>query len=621
MEYILLMLIILNSSCFFSNIFNKKIEQTLFFSIFSYILILFAFGIIGILKIGFISIMVLNFLAFIYNVYYGLKNKDKINKNFFTIGLILFLISYCFIVWQSLGRLATAWDEFSHWALVVKNMYGLDNLGIGTDSTVMIKDYLSGTSLFQYFCIKLCGEYKESMLYVGMDLIIVSLILPIFSKFDKKNNFIGFILYFVLLFLPTFFYPTIFSSLYVDAVLGLTFAYSLYSYFSNRKKDLCSFDVINLMISYAMLIFIKDFGIVLLLISFSIVLIDNIFVRNKFDYKKILKQNYLILVTPIPALVIKYMWGIVLRINGVISDGSTSNIFHTLKNVLSFHLVDYQLETTGNFIRASFTNNLTATLIPITYIIALLIVIIIGYYVLQNTKKNDSSTIKLLITFVVLGGIGYAGLLCLAYISFFSEYEAVRLASFNRYMSTYALGAIYVAIAIYVNFAQNNKSLGNFAIILFGLFVINFNFSTLLNMTVFARSTVNAADLGRLEYKIFDDKMDKYLDENDYTYFVSTNDNGIDYYIARYELTPNKMSNLEWSIGLPYSDEDIWTVYKSTDEWRDELLDEYDYVYLYDIDEEFIDLYHTLFLDGNIADNQLYKVVDTGAYSVLEFVE
>lgn len=623
MEYILLILLLLNTSLFYSILFNKKIEQTIFLSIFSYILILFIFGVLGSLNIGFIAILVINGLLFVFNIYSLVKKKINLNKKVLTTGLILFIISYLIIIWQSLGRLASAWDEFSHWALVVKNMYGLGNLGIGSDSTVMIKDYLSGTSLFQYFCVKLCGEFKESMLYVGMDLIIISLIIPIFNVFKKKNNFLSYILFFILFFIPTLFYPTLYASLYVDGILGLTFAYTLYSYFDNRKNKLSTFDIINLMASFSMLVFIKDFGIVLLLISFVIILIDNMFIRNKFSIKNVISQNYLIIITIIPALLIKIVWKITLILYGVLGDGSGSNILQTVKNLISLNLMDYQTEVITSFADATFNTTLTNTFIPITYIIAMIITMIIGYFVIRNAKKENKNTMKLLITLTILGGIAYAGLILLAYISVFSSYEALRLASFTRYMGTYALGAIYIAIAIYIKIASSNdKKLGTFTMILLGIFIINFSFSTLLNLTILAPSNSNISKDVRASYDEFREKTRKHIDKEDYLYFVSNNDNGIDYYIARYELTPYKMNKkFAWSIGTPYSEEDIWTIYKSSDTWREELINDYNYVYLYDIDEQFISQFSTLFIDKDIQDNQLYRVVKSDSYAVLEFVE
>lgn len=623
MAYILLIFLLLNTSFFYSTIFNKKIEQTIFLSIFSYILILFTFGVLGSLSLGYMLIIIYNILLLGFNIYSFIKKKINLNKNVLTMGLILFIISYIVIVWQSLGKLASSWDEFSHWALVVKNMYGLNNLGIGSDSTVMIKDYLSGTSLFQYFCVKLCGEFKESMLYVGMDLIILSVIVPIFSVFKDRRNFLGYILFFILFFIPTLFYPTIYYSLYVDGILGLTFAYGLYSYFNNRENKLSAFDIINLIASFSMLIFIKDFGIVLLLISFFIILIDNMFIRNKFSIKNIIHQNYLIVITIIPALLIKIVWKITLVLYGVIGDGSSSNILQTVKNLITLNLMDYQTEVIASFTDATFNTTLTNTFIPITYVVAVLIVMIIGYFAIQNVKKDNKSTIKLLVTLTVLGAAAYAGLILLAYISVFSSYEALKLASFTRYMGTYALGAIYIALAIYVKIvSSNDKKIGNFTMLLLGLFMINFSFSTLLNLTIFAPSSSNNSKNVRASYDEFSEKTSKYINKDDCLYFISTNDNGIDYYIARYELTPNKMNeNFAWSIGISYSEEDIWTVYKTSDTWRNELIEDYNYVYLYDIDEQFINQFSTLFIDKNIQDNQLYQVVKSDSYEVLKLVE
>lgn len=623
MEYILLILLLLNTSLFYSTVFNKKIEQTVFLSIFSYILILFIFGVLGSLNVGFILILIINGILFGLNIYSFVKNKINLNENVLTTGLILFVISYLIIVWQSLGKLASVWDEFSHWALVVKNMYGLGNLGIGTDSTVMIKDYLSGTSLFQYFCVKLCGEFKESMLYVGMDLIIISLIIPIFSVFKKKTNFLSYVLYFILFFVPTLFYPTLYTSLYVDGILGLTFAYGLYSYFNNRENKPSAFDIINLMASFSMLVFIKDFGIVLLLISFVIILLDNMFIKNKFSIKKIIRQNYLIVITIIPAFLIKIVWKLALVLYGVLSDGSGSSILETVKNLLTLNLLDYQPEVITSFTNAAFNVSLTNTFIPITYVIAVLIVMIIGYSVIQNAKKENKNTMKLLVTLTIFGAIAYAGLILLAYLSVFSPYEAVRLASFTRYMGTYALGAIYLTIAVCINIlSTNDKKLGTFTMVILGLFIINFSFSTLLNLTIFASSNSNNSKNVRAAYDEFREKTSKHIGEDDYLYFVSNNDNGIDYYIARYELTPYKMNKkFAWSIGISYSEEDIWTVYKTSDTWRNELIEDYNYVYLYDIDEQFINQFSTLFIDKNIQDNQLYQVVKSDSYEVLKLVE
>jgi hypothetical protein len=129
--------------------------------------------------------------------------------------------------------------------------------------------------------------------------------------------------------------------------------------------------------------------------------------------------------------------------------------------------------------------------------------------------------------------------------------------------------------------------------------------------TIFARADASNTNNIRSAYKEFKVVTDKYMSKKDVLYFISTDDTGIDFFIARYELTPKKM-NLAygWSIGDKYNDKDIWTVPKTKEEWAKELLDNYDYVYLFDIDNPFINKYKDLFNISydKINDNQLYKV-------------
>ena len=123
--YILLFLLMINSSTFYSIIFNKKIEQTLFLTVFSYIVILFIFGIFNVLSVGYYLILCLNAIALIFNIYKLIKNRDLF-KNILTPGLLFFTLTYLFILYISIGRQVSVGDEFSHWGTKVKNMYYLN---------------------------------------------------------------------------------------------------------------------------------------------------------------------------------------------------------------------------------------------------------------------------------------------------------------------------------------------------------------------------------------------------------------------------------------------------------------------------------------------------------------
>ncbi len=612
MDYILLLLIILNTSLFLSLIFKKNIGQTIFLGNFIYIVILYLSGIFSVMDFGFITIIFLNFLMLLFNIHKYIKKEISIRKNILSTGTLVFICSYFLIVFISHNRFVNEWDEFSHWALAVKNMFNLDNLGLGNDSTILFKDYLSGTSIFQYFCMKISGTYKESMLYIGMDIMILSLLIPITNLFKQKNNYLQYILYIILFFFPTIFYPTIYLSLYVDGILGLTFSYALYSYYVNRKETLSKFDLFNLYTSLTMLVFIKDFGLILMLIVYMIILIDNMFIRNKFklNLKEIWKNNKSIILSIVFPLLIKITWIITLKINNI-SGKSAGSVLKTLLNLINLKIEPYQISTIKNFINATFLSKLAGTFLTITYLMLFVIIIVLGYIIINNIKEKHKKSMKILVISTILGFIVYATLLLLAYLSVFSEYEAITIASFTRYMNTYCLGTLFLYIVILIfTFKDDVKKSNNFVIILLLIFIINFDVTPLIIMsTNKLENNRNYASMrGKYQELIY--KTNKHLKAKDNLYFIATDTNGYEYYIAKYELTPIKLNEGlgNWSIGNKYSESDIWTIEKTQNEWKEELVKKYDYVYLYKVDEEFIELYGDLFITDKINNNQLYKV-------------
>lgn len=612
MSYILLIAIVLNTSLSYSIYFNKKIEETIFLSILGKILILFLTGVTISLEIGFYLIILLNIILFIYNILNLWKNKNIIKTNILTIGLWLFLISCLLFIWITYGRVAVVWDEFSHWALVVKNMYGLNNFGIGPDGTVMAKNYLSGTSLFQYFATKLSGEFNESILYFSMDLMVISFVLPMFKNIKKYKKISPYLIFLLVLFIPTIFYPDIYNTLYVDAILGIAFSYALYSYLLNYNDGLNKFNLINLSASLLMLIFIKEIGLVLAFLVLVIILLDNLFIRNKFEFniKKIWNENKLILLTFLPLIIVKILWIVYMNNYDVNSLLDNNSIFDAIKNLLFGNITPTYVEVGSNFIKSLFYHPLVdSSYLTTTYVSSIGIFIASSYIIIINLKKEKTKSSYILSnSLIVLGALGYALMLLLSYLSVFSEYEASRLASFQRYISTYSLGMLLLVSAQFLNnFSLDNKKQNAFLITLFIALIYFGNHTAYLN-TIFARINVNNSYEVRQNYQIFKNKINKYVEKDERIYFISTDDKGFDYWVSRYEITPKKMNlNYGWSIGNKYNEEDIWTIFKTTEEWKQELFKDYDYVYLFDIDEPFIQQYGELF-SNSIENNQLYKI-------------
>lgn len=612
MAYIILIVLIINTTITYATLLKKKFEETLVLTIVSYIVLLFLIGALGSLNIGFYTIILINILLLIYNINSIIKKKVSLGGQILTFGFIVFLITYILILWINIGRKSILWDEFSHWGLAVKNMFQLGNLGLGENSTILFKNYLSGTSIFQFFCTKLLGEFNEGMLYIGMNIMLISTIVPIFSTVKSRKNWSAYICYAIMFFIPTYFIPNTYITLYVDSLLALVFAYTLYSYFSNYSEGLSKFKIINLMASLIWLIFIKDFGLVLAVGSLFIILIDNLFVRNKFKVKSIWNNSKYLLLAAIPMVTIKIIWGLILKTNNVVSVTDTSNILPTILNFIKGDLLPYQIVTVKKYIIALFKIPLLAANMsyPFSFVIAICLAIILAYIAKRNT--NDKKSINEMLILAIIGAVAYAILLMFVpFLSIFSEYEAVGLASYVRYMDEYILGLIFMELALIIKeISKNTKKLRNFTIIFLIIFITTFPIKYIGNITIRARKNVYNTVKERNNYNTFNRIVRENVKDNQKIYFIATNTEGKEFYTAKYEATPKKLSNI-WNISnKPYFEGDIWTKIISPEEWKQDLIKNYDYVYLYIIDETFIENYGELFYNNidTINNNQLYRV-------------
>lgn len=128
MEFIILFLIIYTNSIFISNLLKKKVEQVIPISVVGMALVIYIFGLFQRLDIGVKFLELLSILATAYNVIYliNLIKKKKIKpamKRIITPGLLVYIGLYFIFIMINKGRVFESYDEFTHWAVIVKNMY------------------------------------------------------------------------------------------------------------------------------------------------------------------------------------------------------------------------------------------------------------------------------------------------------------------------------------------------------------------------------------------------------------------------------------------------------------------------------------------------------------------
>ena len=373
-----------------------------------------------------------------------------------------------------------------------------------------------------------------------------------------------------LCFFLLYFFSDFYTTVYVDGILGALFAYALISHFSG---DTGTFSFLNTGVSLFVLTLVKDSGAGLAAIALIIIAVDMIFFKRGELKKYLILKNrsgtvrrIFVLICPLLfVLAAKYSWSLYLSATGTPSSGATGITLAGISTLFSGSSPAYRLETVSNFFSALLKTPLSGYLLKLTFAAWFAVLAALGAVLAAFIcKKEERRRFTVSAVLVLLGSLVFAAFLLLLYLFGFSEYEAVNLASFERYISTYMLGALaFLSGMIMLKDCYNSKEtqglLGNSykkTFVSAGLLAVILLLSW--NMPLFKRLTIQASE-SALETQTVrsaysnEERISNILDPGkDRLYFVSIGDKGYDYWVTRYTLTPLKINdNFTWSLGEP----------------------------------------------------------------------
>jgi len=165
-------------------LFKKKFEVVLPFSIMISILTTYILGFIN-LRLGF-YFCILIALSSVPLLLKSIKINEvkNIYQLCFTDYFWIFCIFYSIIFILNIQKPFDRWDEYSHWGVMVKEMFRMDKYYYLEECSLMRhKDYPPFTTILEYLWCRLCGNYKERHLYNAKIIFSISLFLPILSYF------------------------------------------------------------------------------------------------------------------------------------------------------------------------------------------------------------------------------------------------------------------------------------------------------------------------------------------------------------------------------------------------------------------------------------------------------
>lgn len=610
MNFIIIFAYLIIVSSALSILTKTTIGKTISSTIFITILLLYISGILGSLKFGLVLCGLVFIVAIVILAIGFIKGTTKKLNYILTPALLIFTLFFVFS-WQSNSlRLLSSWDEFSHWGLTAKNMFYLDVLGSSSKATTYFKGYPPATALFQYFWSKLYGSFAEGNLFRATNILNFSLLLPLFN-IQRKNRSVAsyLLLVLILTMLPVAFYATFYSNTYVDATLGLLFSYILYTYFTSELTD--GFSKVNIVLATSVLVLTKASGMGLAVIAFLIILIDYTVFRRKESLVKCLKFLVPYFMT---ILLANQSWKLFLKLtkSKIAWDTSLVNLTNIFK-LLKGEGQPYQYQTYESFIHKIMGEPFSPRLFNMTVFFWMAVSVMLSLYILHIAKSTEAYyRIKLSIIGIQVGALIYCLSLLVLYLYTYSVYEALNLASFDRYISTYLLGLFVYLIGLLIYYYDQTMEYKTHKR---QLLITFFSLLLFTNVDAFASTFfVNGINKKKItemrnQFIPVEKARNEIEDKNSRVYFISQNTNGLDYWIARFTFTPLAINdNITWSLGEKYDEKDQWTKDISIKEWSNQLKSDFDYVFIYRSDDAFKEKYGDLFKGGLIEVNTLYKV-------------
>jgi len=551
-------------------------------------LLIYFFGLIGLLEVGaLLSLGIgLIFLCFNFRDRFKRLLNALIDNPWLLLILVLYVLFYISI--QTNFQFLT-WDEFSFWASSSKIIATTDAL-FNEHSPIFFKSYPPIQQLFQYHFTKFGFWSEKNILYAQIFWSLSAILCCVGSLVSSKKWVpCAFLIACPLLYFFDYSYTTVYS----DALLGLCFAATLgLAYSKNDRWD----DYFAFFLCTGTLLLLKEIAITLAFVA-TIIFIALLPWRSVSHTNRNGKEITRLFLTCLAGLgllfVVRWSWSwYVAKINA-----TRDVVFPKLSSFLTEPLSTRIEATLKELVHRSFESDylvlahISSGHRPAIWLSFLSLIILSGLIVLL-TPKNERLRIGFTLGILQIGCLTYLFALLVSYIVIFTEYEGVRLASFERYFSSYMIASTLILFAFSFNLicklsSLRSKLLQVFLAVLIFYFVPTKFFSDLISIESSGpdyrtRQTTEALAA----------EVKKYIQSNQKVYFIAQNSNGLERVMFYYAMLPYTSSmSWCWSIGKKYTSGDVWTC----DVQLTDLLAGYDYLALYRVDQQFWDLNSKLF--------------------------
>lgn len=272
-------------SLFGVSCFKLKNEYVIPITCMSMGALLFLFGTAGFLRAGVYMLLALSAASVAISVWVCARRGSwhETARNLFTPAAVLFVAAYLIAGFCCAGWLASTWDEFSHWADIVKVMSYINDFGTNPASNSMFQNYPPAMALFQYFfqviyqLLSVPGSFSEWRLLFAYQVYVAALLVPFLSigiaedvSPVKRAITAVFRAVVSLISLSLFDLSSIFHTIYIDSFVGIAAATAFVHSITWQEKECSVYRDLVVFLTCFTLVLSKDVG--LLFAIFAVVL-------------------------------------------------------------------------------------------------------------------------------------------------------------------------------------------------------------------------------------------------------------------------------------------------------------------------------------------------------------
>lgn len=617
---VLAFLLVLFSGSFFGvSVLRRRFTECLPITAGGMVLLLFVFGLLGSLRLGFYIVLFMAALLYIVSFRSSAVNHAWLEnlKQIFSADFLIFLFAALVFLICDYGMETVGWDAFSHWMDTVKVMTIYDDFGTNPSANTFFPSYPPGVALFQYVLQKLYlildgGQFSEWRAVYSYKILTLSMLAPLFRRI-RFESVLGILLAVLsVMIIPGVFNSDFYCSVLIDPFLGIMsgtgFAYLIA--FQNEK---C---IKTLLVSSAafLLVLTKDVGLL-----FAVMLVIGILIcecrSQKLSWRSIWPSIMVMGMTILP----KILW------NCHLSARDVNRRFHRPVDVQELIALIFQRDsswrqTCWNSFFPQLCNEkksvgwiLPVKLPHIAWFAVCIALACLLLFLIRRRSPGSFAVSKCVFAVIVFQGILYVFGMAVTYVFQFDEAEGSILASFDRYIGIvfYGMMVVLLSFGFELSNAESQERYKPYGTI---LCIVLLLFAAPLGIlrAYLSRMTVDWTQEQRFEIDKISEAIQESVSPGESIWLVAQQDNGGLYYPIKFCIRPIQAQKGMWSFtNVPRYDDDLYFYeYKiSADDWLDLLCESYDAVFLITTDDFFLENYGELFEDQTeIQNNTIYSI-------------